>query len=278
MTYDVIIVDDEPLARENVRLILQDIDIHHKAHSITECSNGHEAIHRILGASVPERLIVFLDIQMPEVSGFDVLEALKSAGMKVFPVIIFVTAFDHYALRAFEYSALDYLLKPIDDERFQATWNRVIQRIEERNAIQNVQRLMEFLEEHPLHTMPSENVETNVEKQHKEQTLERFILKERGRTVIVDIEKVIWIEAQDYYVQIHTPERAYLLRESLTHLEKILPHNFVRSHRSAIVNIRHIASINTHEYGDGEVVLKNSTRIKCSRTYRQHLLDFLKGS
>ncbi len=231
-----IIVDDEPLARSNLAVLLRrDAEIE----MIGECGSGREALEEIRVAK-PD--LVFLDVQMPECDGFDVLELL---GKDLPPAIVFVTAYDQYALRAFEAGALDYLLKPFDNARFE----RAVERAKERIVSGR-----------------------NVTRSSVLGNAERLVVKSTGRVVFVKISDVDWIEAADYYACLHVGSRSHLLRRSLAELEQELdPAIFCRIHRSAIVNLERVKGLEMGEDGEYEVVLESGARVRLSRRYRKGL-------
>ena len=226
-----IIVDDEPLARSNIKVLLrldQSIDI------VGECASGMEAVAEIRN-SEPD--LVFLDVQMPECDGFDVLELL---GRDVPPAVIFVTAYDQYALRAFEAGALDYLLKPFDNARFERALSRAKQRIDQ------------------ARDRPGK--------------LERLAVKSAGQVSFIKTSDIDWIEAADYYSCLHVGAKSHLLRRSMSELEQELDQNlFCRIHRSTIVSLDRIRSLNLDENGEYEVCLEGGTKLRLSRRYRKEL-------
>jgi two-component system, LytTR family, response regulator len=226
-----LIVDDEPLARSNVVVLLRldpDIEI------VGECGSGVEALPQIRKLK-PD--LVFLDVQMPECDGFDVLEML---GKDLPPAVVFVTAFDQYALRAFEAGALDYLLKPFDNLRFE----RALERAKQRIAL-------------------SQNVPRSVE---------RIAVKSSGQVSFLKISEIDWIEAADYYSCLHVGPKSHLLRRSMSDLEEELDQaHFCRIHRSAIVNLDRVRGLNLGENGEYEVVLENGANLRLSRSYRKQL-------
>jgi two-component system LytT family response regulator len=230
-----LIVDDEPLARSSVKVLLRDdpaVDV------IGECSSGEEAIATIRRER-PD--LVFLDVQMPEIDGFDVLELL---GTDLPPAVIFVTAYDQYALRAFDAGALDYVLKPFDNARFE----RSLARAKERLA--------------------------SAERKH--QKLSRVAIKSAGQILFVNLNEIDWIEAADYYACLHVGQKSHLLRRSLADLEHDLEQNeFCRIHRSTIVNLERVRGMTTDIDGEHEVLLSNGTRLKMSRRYRKQLQERL---
>ena len=240
----VLIVDDEPLARRGVRARLARlpaVDI------VAECAGGGEAVAAIRRLA-PD--VVFLDVQMPEVDGFEVLARIGAAPA---PVVVFVTAYDQYAVRAFEVHALDYLLKPIDEARFADALARAKAqaRSRRRGTAGADERVAALVLDHARHAR-------------------RFLVPGRGRTVVVDVDDVDWIEAADYYATLHAAGKAHLLRETLTALEQRLdPERFVRVHRSAIVNLDRVREIHPLFRGDCELVLKDGARVRLSRTRRR---------
>lgn len=266
--FHVLIVDDEELARRGVKLLLRDEErLAAQIASVSEAAHGREAIERITSGSVD---ILLLDIQMPELTGFDVIERLHTAQIHV-PITIFVTAFDHYALQAFEASAVDYVLKPLEDERFVQAMERAFARAHERTASADHERLRSFLEEHPLFSSESHP------SSEPASFLERLTLTTRNRTILVNVEDIEWIEAESYYASIHAGGKSYLLRETMTNLESRLnPAHFQRIHRSAIVNLRAVQEILSEPHGDGVVVLRDGTQIKLSRSRKQRFMEALR--
>ena len=231
-----LVVDDESLARRNLTVLLRrDPDIG----SVAECASGLDAIEEIR-KSKPD--LVFLDVQMPECGGFDVLELL---GNDLPPTIIFVTAYDEYALRAFEAGALDYLLKPFDDARF----GRALSRAKEKLA----------------HYLPPQP-----------RAPERLVVRSRGQVLFVSVADIDWIEAAGYYACLHVGSDTHILRRSLSELEQDLgDEKFVRIHRSLVVNLERIRGLELQTGGEYEVVLKSRVRLRLSRRYRKRLQDRL---
>lgn len=247
-----LIVDDEPLARERLRTLLAaeaDVEV------VAECGDGAEAV------SVVARLrpdLLFLDVQMPEMDGFHVLEALGEADAP--PSVIFVTAYDKYALRAFEVHALDYLLKPFDRERFTRALSRARASLlrQRKGAID--ERLLALL------------ADIKPEPKH----LERLVIKASGRVFFIKTEEIDWIEAASNYVCLHVGPESHLMRETMSALEsKLDPRKFLRASRSAIVNIEKIKELHPLFRGDYEVVLHTGARLTLSRAYREKLQELL---
>lgn len=241
------IVDDEPLARRRIRNLLAeaaDVSI------IAECANGKDAIES-LEETPPD--LLFLDIQMPEIDGFDVLQAI---GVDRVPAVIFVTAYDQFALRAFEAHALDYLLKPFDDERFTVTLQRARERIRQHQGGDLDRRLQALLE----------NVRGD------RGYLRRLVVPSGHRNIFIRTEQIDWIEADRNYVRLHIGGKAHLLRENLTHIASTLdPAMFCRIHRSTIVNIDRIQSVEALFHGEYQVVLHDGTKLTSGRSYRRGL-------
>ena len=249
-----LIVDDEPLARRNLRLLLEkdpQIEI------LDECRNGREAVKAINSLS-PD--LIFLDIQMPEMDGFDVL---AHAGPDHIQAIIFVTAFDQYALKAFDVHALDYLLKPFDDERFAHALKRAKSQIEAREINRLSNRLLALLEQRE-----SERKGSTQQKSY----LTRLMIKVSGRVVLLKVDEIDFIEAEGNYAKLHVGRKAHLLREKMHDLEGQLdPEKFVRIHRSIIVNLERIKELQPHFNGDYIVVLEDGRQLRLSRTRRENL-------
>jgi two-component system, LytTR family, response regulator len=247
MTIRAVIVDDEPLARRRIRSLLvaaEDVEV------IAECANGREAI-QAMEESRPD--LLFLDIQMPELDGFDVLQAI---GVGHVPVVIFVTAYDQFALRAFEAHALDYLLKPFDDERFGAALQRARERIRQQQGGDLDRRLRTLLEE----------------VRGDRGYLQRLVVPTGQRSVFIRTEDIDWIEAERNYIRLHVGGRAHLLRGSLSRIESALdPTRFCRIHRSTIVNIDRIQAVESYLRGEYLVVLHDGTELTSGRSYRRNL-------
>jgi len=245
-----LIVDDELLARERVRqLLLQEPEIE----IIGECSNGREAVVEIQEKQ-PD--LIFLDVQMPELDGFGVLQAI---GADPIQVIVFVTAHDKFALRAFEFHAVDYLLKPFDRSRFQAALQRALNQVKHVQGGALDQRLSNLLAELKAPTKP----------------LERLAVKSSGRVVFVRIEDIDWIEAADNYVDLHVGKQSHLLREKMSVLEtRLAPDKFVRISRSTIVNVDRLKELEPLYHGTYAVILRDGTRLTLSRNYRDKLQQF----
>ena len=251
-----IVVDDEPPARRNLRALLSavpDIDL------VKECGNGRDAVS-IIRALEPD--LVFLDVQMPELDGFDVLEQLTNHPL---PIIIFVTAYDQYALKAFEVSALDYLLKPFDDARFHKALAQARRQIEQQDASDLGRKLLTLMgtrEARPDVVSP--------------RYLTRLMIKTAGRVIFIRTEEIDWIEAYDNYLRLHVGDKAHLLRQTMNELEAALnPERFARIHRSTIVNLDRVNELHPHFNGEYLVILKDGTELKLSRSRREWIEQWL---
>jgi two-component system LytT family response regulator len=255
----VVIVDDEELARRGITTRLQrsrDIDI------VAECRNGREAIEAIRRTS-PD--LVFLDVQMPGKTGFDVIEAI---GCQTFPHVIFVTAHDRYAIRAFEVSALDYLLKPIDDERFDIALRRARESLARQHDSDVGRRLAVAVGEMAAGA------------NHKSAATRsgRIVVRSGGRVLFVKTSEVDWVEATGDYVTLHVGKKSLLLRETITEMEtKLAPDGFTRIHRSTIVNLERIVEMKALDNGEYRVLLRDTTELKLSRNYRHTLSGLIGG-
>lgn len=262
MAIRTVIVDDEPLARAGVRTYLErqpDIEL------IGEANDGPSAVKAITTLK-PD--LVFLDVQMP---GFSGLETLKRVGSKHLPSVIFVTAFDRYAVQAFEFNAVDFLLKPLNIKRFHEALRRARLDLSEDTALRSRhQRVMDALDHHErqiAHTNGSPTGPTYVA---------RIAVKHRERFVILRVTDVDWIESAANYAQLHAGDSTYLLRTTLGALEeKLDPRLFVRTHRTLIVNVDRVREVTPSEHGDFTIRLENATELRMSRSYRDRLFACL---
>jgi two-component system, LytTR family, response regulator len=248
-----LIVDDEPLARERIRTLLAeepDVEI------IGEAANGQEAV-RLIRERRPD--LLFLDVQMPGLDGFGVIEQLDPDHA---PSVVFVTAYDEYALQAFEVHALDYLLKPFNRTRFQKTLRRAREQVLSRANGDVGRRLVNLLE--------------SVRAPKKQ--LDRIIVRTAGRVVFLPVKEIDWIEAAGNYVKINVGREQHVLRETLKNLEaKLDTEQFVRVHRSTIVNVERIREIQPLFHGDQIAILRDGTRITCSRSFSDRLEAVLRN-
>ncbi|MDD8018762.1 MAG: response regulator [Bacteroidota bacterium] len=240
-----IIIDDEELARSLVREYLS---AHDNISIVAECANGFEAVKEI---SERHPDVIFLDIQMPKLSGFEVLELLENQ-----PAVIFVTAFDQYALKAFEVHAVDYLLKPFSKERFDEALRLALQRLDNNQPV-NVAELTAAV-------------------QPKDQPLERVLVKEGNKVHVIPVEKIDYIEAQDDYVAFHVDGKSYLKMQRLSTLEFLLDkRRFVRIHRSYILHLDRLAKIELYAKDSRTAILKDGTKLPVSRSGYDTLKELL---
>jgi len=249
-----LIIDDEPLARERIKQLLvneNDVEI------VGESPDGLRAIYDI---RKKEPDLIFLDIQMPEMDGFDVLEMIDTDYV---PQVIFVTAYDKYAIRAFEVHALDYLLKPFDKERFKKALNRAVEHIKLKKNDGFESRLDALIDE--------------IKPERK--SMERLLVKTGGRIYFIRTDEIDWIESAGNYVILHTTKEKHMIRDTMRNMEKKLDSNkFIRIHRSAIVNVSCIKEIQPYCKGESCVLLKDGTQLPLSRKYRDNLIKKFDGS
>ena len=251
-----LIVDDEPLARARIRRFLaseKDVEI------VGECGDGRAAVADV------QRLkpdLMFLDIQLPEAAGLEVVEQLADGHM---PVVIFVTAYDKYALQAFDVHAIDYLLKPYTRERFARALDRARKQLSAASRSEFDQRLMSLLE----------SAAAGGEHRH----LQRLMIKSSGRIYFIKAQEVDWIGAEGNYVNLHVGREAHLLRETMSHLAtKLDPDKFVRIHRSTIVNVDRVKELQPLFSGDYVAILHDGTQLNLSRAYREKSLKLFEGA
>jgi len=246
-----LIVDDEPLGRDLVRHMLA---AHRDIRVVAECADGEKALAAIK-RHAPQ--LVFLDVKMPRLDGIALLQRLAPDHR---PLIVFITAHDAYALRAFEAPALDYLLKPFDQERFDQTVARVRQRLEQLAAAQLGRSVQRFLAGSPAPTADARPAKTFAE---------RIVVRESGRVYFVGVPEIHWLEASGNYVALHVATgKTHLVHETMAALEaKLDPARFVRIHRSTIVNVDRIKELQPHFNGEYVVLLKDDTRLKLSRSF-----------
>ena len=249
-----LVVDDEDLARQRILSLLarrSDFEV------VGECATGAEAVRSIRELK-PD--IVLLDVQMPELDGFDVISEIGAQNM---PVVVFATAFDDYAIDAFEVGAVDYLLKPVDEERFNRTLDRAARRVRE-SGEDTARSQMTAL----LRRMSSMTGSAG-----------RFAVKVHGKILFLDPAEIYWIQARDDIARVHLADSAYDVREPLSHLEARLPANaFLRVHRSVIVNTSHIRAAEPFDQGDQMLILRNGKRLTTGRSYRKVVQEFLRGA
>jgi len=262
MTIRVLIVDDEPLAREGVALHLQD----EKEFSIVgECENGSDAIRSILSLK-PD--LVFLDIKMPKVNGFDVVNAVGSQHM---PPVIFLTAYDEYAIEAFNTHAIDYLLKPIDRIRFKESLDHARDQILKNAISKRSEQLTKLLSQtQGLSSLTTTNQTSTLIPD------ERLVIRSNGHIYLLKSEDIYWIEAEGDYITVHTPQKSHLVRETMKNMEaRLNEQGFQRVHRSSIVNLSYVRELISLDSGDYQIILRDSTCVKLSRNYRDILYQRL---
>jgi two-component system, LytTR family, response regulator len=239
-----LIVDDEPLARRSIRRFL---DQGSGVEIIGQCADGESAV-KAIRTQKPD--LVFLDVQMPEKNGLDVI---REIGPDAMPVTIFVTAYDRYAIRAFDANAIDYLLKPFGKQRFDLALKRAKERLAGRMNLNDVRVILASLERDQ--TQPA--------------YLERLTSSESGRILLIDVKDIDWIGASGNYAQVYSGSRKYEIRQTLTSLaEKLNPRDFLRIHRSTIVNIRRIREIQPWFHGYHLIILQNGKELRMSRYQR----------
>src|SRR5436309_4017618 len=246
-TLSVLIVDDEPLAREGLRMLLaEDAEVA----AIHTAKDGRDAVAALRKAS-PD--LVFLDVQMPEMDGFSVV---REIGAERMPAVVFVTAHDQYAIRAFEINAIDYLLKPVTRERFAQALARAKARLRVEPGGEASRQILSLLE-----TLASPH-----------RFVQRLAVRTAGKTVFVDVADVDWIEAAENYVKLHAGRAAHLLHVPMSTLEKSLdPEVFLRVHRSRIVNLRRIKELQPALHGEYVITLQNDVRVRSGRSYSDKL-------
>jgi two-component system LytT family response regulator len=249
-----VIIEDEAPARDLVKAYIK---TNENIELVGECQDGFEGVKKIMETK-PD--LIFLDIQMPKLTGFEMIELLDEV-----PEIIFTTAYDQYAIKAFELSAVDYLMKPFSRDRFNEAVKKVLDRIAARN------------EEVQSDRIPNKNIEdfANRKKEEVEQ-IERLFVKTGTKIDVIPVENIVRIEAQDDYVEIHTSDKKYLKNDTMNYLEKVLPpKTFVRVHRSNIINLNHIQKIEKYGKESYLVILKNGTSVNVSKSRIKGLKSIL---
>lgn len=250
MTLRTLVIDDEVLPRQRLRELVSG---HDALTLVGEAADGATALDRIVELR-PD--LIFLDIQMPELNGFEVLAALDE---EVLPAVVFVTAYDVYAIRAFEVDAVDYLLKPVTEERFAAAVERVCSRVSQTEGARKARAVA-------------------VRVDHDRGSLTRFVARRGGKHYLIPVSDVSWVEAEKNYLRIHAGAQTHLVRQTMKEVETRLdPENFVRIHRSALVAIDKIQSIETTEGGTFAITMKNGGRLMSSRSYHDRLRALLRA-
>jgi len=261
----VVIVDDAPLARRGLRLRLEPIE---DVEVVAECSNGIDALRAVVEFK-PD--LIFLDIQMPEMSGFDVVSKLQQDNM---PLVVFVTAFDQYAVKAFDVHAIDYLLKPIDEERLEESIVRARNHLAQDGAVTDKQRLLELV---ISITGKSEGSISQLLKDHTgtQSFPDRLAIKDAGETTLVKTDEIDWIDAAGDYMCVHANKQTHIMRITMKELESQLdPVVFQRVHRSTIVNLERVSKVCSHMNGEFYLELSNGNSVKMSRSYKEKVKHF----
>jgi two-component system, LytTR family, response regulator len=249
-----LLVDDEPFARDSLRIFLTE---HEGFRVIGECSNGLQAIQAI-NEHKPD--LVFLDVQMPEVNGFEVLTEIETSKP---PVVIFATAYEKYALQAFEANAIDYLLKPFDRSRFREAIQKAVRFINGNNG-EWLGQIRELLRTY--------NNLKSAEAQYKQ----RILVKEKKKYFLVDLDDVYFFEASGDYVVIHKEKSTHMINDSMNNLEsKLEPEQFVRIHRSTIINLQYVDNLQPYFNGEFHITMKNGAKLKLSRNYKDKIKTIL---
>jgi two-component system LytT family response regulator len=257
-----IIVDDEPTARRGVRLLLER---DRSVEVVGEASGGVEAAE-LIRRERPD--LAFLDVQMPDCDGFQALSKVDAAAM---PAVVFVTAYDEHALRAFEVHAVDYLLKPYDDARFAAALQRAKEEVR-RRQVENVNARLVQLLEYLQRTAPRAEAAD-------ESPADRIMIKSSGEILFLKVGEIDWIEAEGDYMKFHVGGRAHLMRETMARLEARLdPKQFIRIHRSTIVNLDRVQKLSPSFAGEYTVILRDGTKLKLSRGFHERIAGLLKQS
>ena len=267
MTIRTVLVDDEPLATQGLQLRLE---AHDDVSVVATAANGREAI-RAIKTHKPD--LVFLDIQMPGFDGFSVIQGLMDVEP---PLFVFVTAYGDHALRAFEAQAVDYLMKPVDEDRLAATLDRVRQRLQEKRSAEEAERLKEVLAEHAPEAA-EELADATPDAAHAPDRYEKMInIKDQGQIFRVDVDTIERIDAAGDYMCIQTGANTLILRETMKDLEKRLdPRRFQRVHRSTIVNLDLVRQVKPHTNGECFLVLDSGAQVKVSRSYRDVVARFV---
>jgi two-component system LytT family response regulator len=263
-----LIVDDEPLARRGIRQLLEpngDVEI------VGECRNGRETL-AALDTLAPD--LVFLDVQMPELDGFEVVRARGAGRM---PYVIFVTAYDEFAVRAFETHALDYLVKPVNEARFAAALDRARERMRFAEALELTRRIGDLLAAHDRRGAPGVEGDDTSARASSLRPTRRLIVPTTTGELVLDVDEIDWIQAEDYYAAVHAHGRRHLIRESLASLEQRLdPDRFVRVHRSAIVRLDRVREIRSAGPGESVLILRDGTRVPISRRRRDQVTELIR--
>jgi two-component system LytT family response regulator len=267
-TIRTVIVDDEELARRGIELRLKahpDIEI------VAHCANGREALE-IVGAEQPE--LMFLDVQMPGLSGFEVVKKLSQDAL---PLVVFVTAYDRYALDAFDTQALDYLLKPVDEARLAQTLDRVRKELHQHSTIARHEQMLKLLEQvDGANYLDRHDLVAQMRTVNEPRYATILPIRTENETVRLQVSQIDWIDAAGDYMCVHAQGNTYVLRETMKALESVLdPARFARVHRSTIVNIERISRLRPHMNGEFFLTLSSGQELKLSRSYRDRIEQLL---
>ncbi|MDN3651537.1 LytTR family DNA-binding domain-containing protein [Thalassotalea ponticola] len=268
-----LVVDDEPLARKGLMVRLNELA---NIEVVGQCSNGQQAVEQI---KLLQPDLVFLDIQMPGLNGFDVVARLNEENIRL-PMVVFVTAFDQYAIKAFDIRAIDYLLKPVDSERLAKAIDNVEQAFALQLAEQHKNRLLHLVSDVTGHDSQQilKDLATNTPVTINEYA-ESLPIKDVGETTLVPTKDIVWIDAAGDYMCVHTHSETHILRKTMKELEQLLdPRHFIRIHRSSIVNRHFIDKFGNNANGEYYVVLTNEKEIKVSRSYKDKVKQAILGS
>ena len=271
MKINTLVVDDEPLARKGLSLRLAEFD---NINLLGECKNGIEAVS-LIPQLCPD--LVFLDIQMPGLNGFQVINKLKELKQTV-PLIIFVTAFDSYAIKAFDIHALDYVLKPVDEVRLRAAVDKVEQYLTLKNEGDHTHKLVRLVAD-----FTGDDCEdilrklASGEKIASQNYPDILAIKDGSEITRVSVSDIIWVDAAGDYMCVHTADQTHIMRRTMKELDQQLdPRKFVRVHRSAIVNINYVQKLVSHISGEYHLILSNGSELKVSRSHRDKVKDMIK--
>lgn len=262
-----LIVDDESLARRGLNIRLQEFD---DIEVIGQCANGREAL-KIIAQERPD--LVFLDIQMPGVDGFEVVKSMQGDDM---PIVIFVTAFDQYAVDAFKVHAVDYILKPVEIERLEMAVEKVRRKLEEKNAVSEKAKLLSIIGDitgKPAAELATSNID---EMAKKTDYPEKISIKDGSNVNIVKVQDIDWVDAAGDYMCVHVGDNIYIMRSTMKQLEKQLnPELFQRVHRSTIVNLDRVKQVCSHINGEYNLILECGSRLKMSRSFKDKVKRFM---
>lgn len=253
-----LIIDDEKQAREGVKILLSSVS---EVQLLDEAKDGEEAIEKI-NSLKPD--LIFLDVQMPGINGFDVLGSIAEEDL---PVVIFITAYDKYALKAFEVQALDYLLKPLAEDRFKIALDRAIMHFKNKEESGQDKKLKNLIEDY------QQRHEDDSLVQNRRKT--QMIVKASGKIHFIKTDRISWIEAMDSYVKIHLSDKTHIVKASLQSIEERYSGAFIRIHRSSLVNVDSIRYIEPYYNGDFFVTLDGDVKLKGSRKFRMNLPEML---